>query len=135
MPGRHLAQGRFTSCFQGDRWGWSECPSCIGYCLSSFNTEWSICHWGTLWGGLPEPQQIESLKGREVNWGQGIFGKNSNQEYKVSTKTKDLLWKRLIDIQRVEIRKVVCSGMNNIITERNLRTILFENRIFADTIS
>lgn len=77
---------------------------------------------------IPERQRSQLRSGN-------IWKKIATKNIKYPLKTKDLMWKWLIDIQMVEIRKVVCTGINNIITERNLRTILFESRIFAHIIS
>ena len=38
--------------FSGRQKGGSECPSCIGHCLSNFNSKHCV-YWGTFWGGPP----------------------------------------------------------------------------------
>lgn len=47
-----LSQARFISCFHGDKWE-SQCLLCIGRFLGNFNSELSICHWGTCWAACP----------------------------------------------------------------------------------
>lgn len=55
---------------------------------------------------------------------------------KNAVKTEDFIWKMLIDHQTGGLRKVVCSGLNNISTQKEHQNIaIFENRIFVIVIS
>ena len=50
--GRFPFTGEIYSCFHGDKWE-SQWLLCIGHFLGNFNSELTICHWGTCWAACP----------------------------------------------------------------------------------